>query len=73
MTLPLGDSGRPGGGGTGLPLGDNGLGAVDAGASVAAVAVAACSGGRPLASGRALEMTRDGGSGVGAGAGVGSG
>lgn len=65
MTLPLGDSGRPGGGGTGLPLGDKGLGAVDAGASVAAAGGAACSGGRPLASGRALEMTRDCGSGAG--------
>ena len=73
MTLPLGDSGRPGGGGTGLPLRDNGLGAVDAGASVAADAVAVCSGGRPLASGRALEMTRDGGAGAGCGAGAATG
>jgi hypothetical protein len=64
MTLPLGDNGRPGGGGIDLPLGDNGRsGGAPSGRSGAgrraSVGAAGCSGGRPPAVGRALEITRD--------------
>ena len=62
MTLPLGDRGRPGGGGIDLPLGDSGrsAGAPSGGAGRrASVGAATCSGGRPPAVGRPLEITRD--------------
>ncbi len=76
MTLPLGDNGRPGGGGIALPLGDNGRSAgAPSGRSVAgrraSVGVAGCSGGRPSAAGRPLEITREDASATSAGAGVG--
>ena len=61
MTLPLGDSGRPGGGGMDLPLSDNerSAGAPSGGPGRRASAGAAvCSGGRPPAVGRPLEITR---------------
>ncbi len=62
MTFPLGDNGRPGGGGIDLPLGDNvrSDGAPSGGVGRRPSAGAAtCSGGRPPAVGRPLEITRD--------------
>ena len=77
MTLPLGDNGRPGGGGIALPVGDNGRSAgAPSGRSVAgrraSVGVAGCSGGRPSAAGRPLEITREDASAASAGAGAGA-
>ncbi len=77
MTLPLGDNGRPGGGGMALPLGDNGRSAgAPSGRSGAgrraSVGAAGCSGGRPSAAGRPLEITRDDASATSVAAGAGS-
>ena len=63
MGLPLGESGRPGGGGIGRPVGETGRSgvAVSGRSSTrrASGGAAACSGGRPPAVGRPLEMTRE--------------